>query len=139
MAISIPQLIGSAEKALNVLLDQVLDGTNLTEQHWVTLRLAQQNAPDRDLATFVNERAHFDNALSLVTDLSNQGLITGNTLSPAGHELMDRLQRTIDARTAPLWAGLMPDDVEATARVLTTVADRARAQISMGQTHRATR
>ena len=139
MTISIPQLVGSTEKALNVILEQILDGTGLTERHWVTLRLAGQNAPDGDLPALVSERAHFGDSAALVAELGDRGLIAGNTLSPAGRELTDRLQGVINARTAPLWAGLAPEDVEATARVLTAVADRARAQIAIGQADEASR
>jgi len=128
-----PQLIGATEKALNALLDQVLDGTDLTESQWVTLRLAGQNTADRDLATLVGERAHYADPTSLVTELSDRGLIADNRLSVEGRDVVERLHAQIATRTAPLWADLDPDDVAAAERILTTVAERARDQVELGR------
>lgn len=124
-----PQLIGETEKTLNALLDRILDGTGLTERHWVTLRLADVHDAtlDRDgLVATVADRAHFADAAALVDDLTARGLLDGGRLTVAGREQVDAVQATITARTAPIWRDLSADDVAAAGRVLNEVVARAR-------------
>ena len=119
-----PQLIGATEKTLNALLNHVLAETGLTEPQWVTLRLAGQNTSAAPLGAVVRGRARFADADAIVDDLSRRGLIAGNTLTPAGRELITGLESRITSLTAPVWAELAPDDVAATERVLTSVTAR---------------
>jgi hypothetical protein len=123
-----PQLIGETEKLLTALLHRALEGTGLTERHWVCLRLAQQ--ANGDLATTVQERAQFPEAVRLVADLTERGLLADDRLTAAGRELVATVQERITATTAPLWADLPAEETRAAARALATVRDRARALLS---------
>jgi len=119
-----PQLIGTTEKSLNALLRHVLEASGLSEQEWVTLRLAAQNDAALPLARFVRERTHFADAEVIVADLQHRGLLGGDTLTTDGQVLLTQLQGRIAALTGPVWADLDPDDVAAAERVLATVSVR---------------
>lgn len=124
-----PRLVGETEKTLNALLHRFLEGTDLTEGHWVTLRLAA--LPDRRagadrLAAAVADRAHFRNAAELVRELTERGLLHDGQLTSAGRELTASVQRTIATETAKIWDDLPADEVAAAARVLNEVVTRAR-------------
>ncbi len=125
-----PQLIGQTEKALNALLRRFLDGSDVSEPQWVTLRLAGQlDAADAvELASAVADRAFFDDAAELVAALTRRGLLIGGRPSEAGRELMARVQAKIDSgeQTPSIWDDLDAGDVAATSRVLNEVLERAR-------------
>jgi len=123
-----PQLIGETEKSLNAVLRRVLQGTGLSESHWVTMRLARQLA-DADRAALVEatvDRAHFPDAAQLVDRLNERGLLDGGRLSARGRELIESLQTSIAETTAPIWSDLTTDDVAATERVLNEIVRRSR-------------
>ena len=119
-----PQLIGAAEKALDALLHHVLAESGLSASDWVTLRLTAQNDAAVPLAGLVRERAHFSDADVILADLQHRGLLDGETLTTDGHALLTQLQGRIAVLTGPVWAGLDPEDVAATERVLTEVTTR---------------
>jgi hypothetical protein len=126
------QLIGQTEKTLNALLDRALVGTDLTEPLWVSLRITQQlaGAVDADgLADSISDRALYDDASGLVAELSARGLVDGGRLTPAGLELVGRIQERTTALTANLWSDLPEDDLAVAGRVLTTVLERGRAML----------
>jgi hypothetical protein len=124
-----PQLIGETEKSLNALLRRFLEGTDLTEPEWVTLRIADglggAGHPE-SLAVAVAERAHFPDAVRLVDTLTDRGLLHDGRLSPSGRELVTILQTRIRTETAPIWDALPAEDVAAAARVLNEIVDRTR-------------
>ena len=125
-----PQLIGETEKTLNALLRRFLEGTGLTEPQWVTLRLADllDGSVDADgLAAAVADRAHFSDAVDLVGELTDRGLLDDGRLTSAGRELTAAMQATITTETAAIWDNLPADDVAAATRVLNEVVTRARA------------
>ena len=127
-----PQLIGETEKTLSALLHRFLQRTGLTEPQWVTLRLADMldGSVDADgLATAVADRAHFSDAVDLVGELTDRGLLAGGRLTSAGRELTTATQTTITTDTAPIFEGLPDDDVAATTRVLNEVITRARVML----------
>ncbi len=128
-----PRLIGETEKTLNALLRQILDGTGLTEPHWVTLRLADllDGTVDRSgLVAEVGDRVHFGDAAELVDRLSDRGLLDGGRLTAAGRALVDDVTASIAERTSPIWNDLPVEDVDAATRVLNEVVDRARAVLA---------
>ena len=124
-----PQLIGETEKTLNALLHRFLQGTGLTEPQWVTLRLAGglDGSVDADgLATAVADRAHFSDAVDLVGELTDRGLLADGRLTSAGRELTMATQTMITSDTAAIWESLPSDDVAAATRVLNEIITRAR-------------
>ena len=127
-----PQLIGQAEKALQALLLRLLDGTELTEPHWVTLRLALQadGTVDQDgLVHLVRDRARYADPDRLVAELIARGLLHDGAVTGQGRSLVAEVQARITETTAPLWRDLPAADVEAATRVLTEVTARARAAL----------
>jgi hypothetical protein len=124
-----PRLIGETEKTFNALLRRYLEGTDLTEPQWVTLRVAdlldgQVHADG--LVQAVTDRAQLTDAVELVHELADRGLIDDGRLTPAGRDVTTTVQATIDTETATIWDGLTDDDVAATTRVLNEVLRRAR-------------
>jgi hypothetical protein len=126
-----PQLIGETEKTLVALLRRFLDGTELTEPQWVTLRVAgllDGSAVDGEgLAAAVADRSHFTDAAELVKSLTVRGLIENGRLTDAGREVVAAVLAKSEAATGQIWKDLPADDVAATARVLNELLDRARA------------
>ena len=93
-----PQLIGETEKTLGALLRRFLEGTGLTESHWVTLRLAERldGSVDADgLATAMVDRAHLANAAELIGELTRRGLIDEGRPTPLARELIATVQTKI--------------------------------------------
>ncbi len=124
-----PQLLGETEKTLNALLRRFLAGSGLTEQQWVTLRLADllDGSVGADgLAAAVADRAHFPDGPELVSELTERGLLDDGRLSPAGRELTAAVLATSAAETAGIWDDLPADDVAAATRLLNEVLTRAR-------------
>jgi hypothetical protein len=128
-----PQLIGETEKTLKAVLERSLEGTGLTEPHWVTLRIALNtdgNVDGDGLAAAVADRAHFANAADLVADLTARGLLKEGRLTQKARDVMASVQAKTSAETAPIWEGLPAEDVAATTRVLNEVLTRARAMLA---------
>ena len=123
-----PQLIGETEKTLNAILRCALDGTELSEAHWVTLRLAGQlDSADRDtLAAGVADRAHLGDSARVVDQLAERGLLEGGRLSADGRALVAGVQARIASRASAVWEGLPIDEVAATERLLNEVVRRGR-------------
>jgi Helix-turn-helix family len=131
-----PQLIGETEKTLNALLRRFLEGTELNESQWVTLRLAERldgSVDANGLVAAVTERAHFSNAAELVSELARRGLIDDGRLTSAGRAMTAGIQATITTTTAPIWENLPEEDVAAATRVLNEIVTRARAVLASGR------
>jgi hypothetical protein len=125
-----PELLGQTEKTLSALLTRALDGTGLTERHWVSLRLAE-STEDGKLAQVIADRARFADAPQLVVELSDRGLIADGRLTAAGRELMGLVRGRTASLIGPLWDNLPADEVASATRVLNTVLSRARTALSV--------
>jgi hypothetical protein len=121
-----PQLIGETEKTLHALLRLALADTGLDERLWVTLRVADQ--PDgAALRERLADRAQFENADELVTNLEQRGLVADDTLTPNGQAMLERVLAKSAALSGPIWDDI--EDADAAARALTEVLARARAAL----------
>jgi Helix-turn-helix family len=129
-----PQLIGQTEKTLVALLLRYIEGVDLTEPQWVTLRVASdgsQMVGTDALVAAVADRAQLSNASDLVCQLSERGLLADGRLTPAGSELIASVQARMTTNSARIWGDLPADDVAAATRVLNEVLERARAALPM--------
>jgi hypothetical protein len=120
-----PELLGQTEKTLGALLARTLDGTGLSEAHWVSLRVAE-SSEDGDLAQVIADRARFADAPQLVVELTDRGLIADGRLTAAGRELMGQVRGRSASLIGPIWDNLPADEVTAATVVLNTVLSRAR-------------
>lgn len=134
------QFIGRTERTLRALMDLVLADTGGTFHQWVALNLTAANGDTIDrsqliagLANAVQiDEAAADATIREMVDarLLQAGSPSVVALSDAGHERYARLRAAIDQTTAPLYAYIPVDDLAATRRVLTTISERADAQLA---------
>ncbi len=138
-----PQLIGQTEKALNAILDRELDGTGVTEPQWVTLVLAVMGGGEAEHGQFVARVAgglHISDhaAEDLIGHLAAGGLLGASergghiTVTDAGRALHTRVRGSASEITERLWGDVPGEDRAVAARVLTTVLDRATAELASG-------
>jgi hypothetical protein len=128
-----PQLIGETEKTLSAVLRRSLEGTGLGEPQWVTLRLAGMldGTVDTDgLVEAVANRAHFENAAELVSDVTDRGLVEDGRITGAGRDLLATVLERSDLTAGQIWVGFPAADIEATTRVLNGLLERARAVLA---------
>ena len=128
-----PQLIGQTEKTLNALLDRIL-GDRLTEPQWVSLRIAHQLdgqvGSGDELAREVADRARFGDAAALVESLTAAGLLHQGRPTDQGRDLYAEILAQTAEASGPLFAHLPASDVDAAARVLNEVLNRARTSLA---------
>lgn len=136
------ELIGQTEKTLNAILGRLLAGTALTEPQWVTLTLAVRSSGTTDLLVFAGRiaealkisdadaRARIDElaAAELLVVRDVAGSPVGVT--DAGSRLHGRISSAVVEITERMWGNLPPDDLAAAGRVLTTVLERANAELA---------
>jgi DNA-binding MarR family transcriptional regulator len=135
------QLIGQTEKTLNAILDRQLAGA-VSEPQWVALILtaASGGSDDPDeLAARVAGALKVDlaTAKSHIERLAAKGLVEpaddadfALTLTATGQQLLDRVRAEVGKITQRLWGDLPPADLEVAGRVLSTVLERAEAELS---------
>jgi DNA-binding MarR family transcriptional regulator len=133
------QLIGQTENALGAILDRQLDGTGLTQRHWVTLTLAVMSGGAIDQAALIGRVCGPLNLTTAdvearIAELSVAGMLEvhdGQTIivTDAGRELHSRVRAAVGEITARLFAGLPAADVDAAGRALATVLERANAEL----------
>jgi len=136
------QLIGQTEKTLNAILDRLLAGTGLTEHQWITLTLAVTSGGALDPSAFVSRLAEAikitePEARARVDELAAAGLLAAPDVagSPvrvtdAGSELQRRMRASVVEITDRMWGDLPAEDLAAAGRVLTTVLERANAELA---------
>jgi DNA-binding MarR family transcriptional regulator len=126
-----------AARAARGLLDAVLAENGTTFSSWVVLAALEASGPtiQRDLATrlemigaSVVERIDQLEGARLVERSSVPGDRRASlvSLTQRGRALFARVQGVMQATEAALLSGLEPGDVDATRRVLTQIASRAR-------------
>jgi DNA-binding MarR family transcriptional regulator len=134
------QLIGQTEKAMNAILNRLLAGA-VTEPQWVTLVLAARTGRPADRDQFSGIVAHAlqadrTTAADHIGQLLTKGLLStaggAITLSEAGQQLLDRVREQTGQITRQLWGDLPAADHEAARRVLSTVLERAQAELGAG-------
>src|SRR5262249_51241624 len=128
-----PQLMGETEKTFGALLRRFLEGTGLTESHWVTLRLAERldGSVDADgLATAMVDRAHLANAAELIGELTRRGLIDEGRPTPLARELIATVQTKITTAPPPIVDTVSHADVAAATRVLNEIGAHPRAVLA---------
>jgi DNA-binding MarR family transcriptional regulator len=134
------QLIGQTEKAMNAILDRLLAGA-VTEPQWVTLVLTARSgmSPDRDqFSGKVAQALQVDQATAAdhIGQLATKGLVStagaAITITGAGQQLLERVQGETGEITQRLWGDLPAADHEAVRRMLSTVLERAQAELRAG-------
>jgi DNA-binding MarR family transcriptional regulator len=135
------QLVGQTEKTLNAILDRLLDGA-VTEAQWVALVLIAGSGGTADRDEFTSRVAHAlkmdrQAAAQLVGQLDAKGLVlTGPeagsavALTDAGQQLLGRVREQTGDVTARLWGDLPQQDLDVVGRVLSTVLERAEADLA---------
>ncbi len=135
------RLIGQTENALGAILDRQLAGTGLTAHDWVALTVSVTSGPDLERDTVA---ARIAGALKCdaaragehLDRLADAGLLVqsepeGSRLrvSPVGSRVFEQVHGEIVRITERLWSDLPAADVDATARVLSTVLERANGEL----------
>ena len=134
------QLIGQTEKAMNAILDRLIADA-VTEPQWVTLVLAARSGGSAGRDQFsarVAQALQVDQATAAdhIGQLAKKGLVSTAdgviTLTEAGQQLLDRVQGQTGEIIQRLWGDLPTADHEATRRMLSTVLERAQAELRAG-------
>ena len=135
------QLIGQTEKTLNAILDRLLNGA-VSEAQWVALVLIAGTGGTADRDEFTGRVAHAlkadrQTAAYHIDQLAGKGLVlTGQeadsavTLTDAGQQLLGRVRKQVGDVTARLWGDLPRADLDVAGRVLSTVLERAEADLA---------
>lgn len=134
------QLIGQTEKALNAILDRLLDSSEFNEPLWVALRMtAMSGGAEVDYQLLVERlEAVFNqgerHARRLIDRLQELGAVSQEddgtvNLTEAGRARHDLTLAAINATTERLWGDIERDQLDVAARVLTTVMNRAHAEL----------
>ena len=136
------QIIGQTEKALNAILDRLLDGTNLTEPQWVTLTLTvlSGGTVDRDelisrvagalKVTDADAKARVDELAAAQLVARPEDPASPVLVTEAGRDLQSRIRSEVGEITGRLWGDLPGDDLATAGRVLSTVLTRANDELA---------
>lgn len=133
-------LIGQTENTLRAVLNRQLAGTEVTYPQWTAVILTATGGPvGRDqLTTRLAGALQADQAtaVSHIDALAASGLVQATpgpssriALTEAGQQLLSRVQKQTSEITQRLWGDLPAADLEATRRVLSTVLERAQAEL----------
>jgi DNA-binding MarR family transcriptional regulator len=135
------QIIGRTERALSPLMGRVLAGTGGTFPQWVALTFTAGSGDGierPELIARVAGALQVDGtaADAVIGELADEQLLQAGSesvvaLSDAGRERHGAIRDAIDQITEQLFAGIPSDDEAATRRVLTTIAERADAQLAL--------
>ena len=135
------QLIGQTEKTLNAILDRLLDGV-VSEPQWVSLALIAGSGGTADHDEFISRVAHAlktdrQTAAYHVGQLAARGLVlttpqarSAVTLTEAGQQFLGRVRKQVADVAERLWGDLPRPDLDVASRVLSTVLERAEADLA---------
>jgi hypothetical protein len=136
------QLIGQTEKTMNAILDRLLAGA-VSEPQWVALVLITGSGGTADRDEFTSRVAHalktdLETAEHHIGQLAAKGLVlrppeagtTTVTLTEAGQLLVSRIRKQTGDVTGRLWGDLPQPDLDVAGRVLSTVLERAEAELA---------
>jgi hypothetical protein len=136
------QLLGQTEKTLNAILDRLLAGTGLDEPQWVTLTIAVTSGGSIERDALVGGVAGSlkisdAQARARVGELAAAQLleapdVDGSSVrvTDAGKQLHGRIRGAVVEITERMWGDLPAEDLAAAGRVLTTVLERANAELA---------
>jgi len=133
--------IGIAENALRAVLMRTLSGTGLTYQRWVAMKLVADSLSPVPVTSIVERLADvlkLDERVALATidDLHGLDLVERSdqkvSITLRGMFLHRQLCEETGVIAQRIYAGLDPDDLAATYRVLSTVTERANALLAEG-------
>ena len=132
------RLLGETEKAANAILMRLLAEPGLTEPQWVTLSLTAVGEGTLDRAQLEAQVAgalHVDGAraTALLSSLVDAGLIddgADTAVTDAGLKVFTGVRAATAQVTERLWGDVAAGDLEVTARVLSTILERANAELS---------
>jgi DNA-binding MarR family transcriptional regulator len=137
-----PQVIGQTEKALNAILDRLLIGTGVTEPQWVTLTVTVASGGKIDRDELISRMAGYlkvseAEAQERVAELTAAQLLDAPDeegspvqVTDAGRQLHARIRAGATATTQRLWSDLPAEELETTGRVLSTILERANAELA---------
>jgi hypothetical protein len=139
------QLLGQTEKAANAILDRLLAEPGLTEPQWVALTLGVASGGTVERDEFVNRvsgalKIAEAGAQSLLADLAAAQLLDvpddGQApvrVTDAGKQLHATILARVGEVTDRLWGDVPAEDLATAGRVLSTVLERANAELSTGR------
>jgi hypothetical protein len=137
-----PAVLGQTEKALNAILDRQLAGTVLTEPLWIALSLTVATGGIVDRDELVGRvagglKVSEAEAQSLIGELSAARLVQAADgegapvkLTDSGQLLHDQIRAAVIPITERMWGDLPPDDLATAGRVLSTILERANAELA---------
>jgi DNA-binding MarR family transcriptional regulator len=133
------QLIGQTEKTLDAILARLLAPTGLTEPQWVTLTVAVMSGGSIDHNAFVSRIAaslkiNEADAQARIDELAAAQLLdvddSAVQVTESGKQLQTRIRGAVAEITERLWGDLPDEDLATAGRVLTTVLERATAELA---------
>jgi DNA-binding MarR family transcriptional regulator len=136
------QIIGQTEKALNAILDRVLAGTNVTEPQWVTLTITVVSGGTVDRDQLIGRVAGAlkiskAQAQARITELVAAQLLDAPDrerspvkVTDAGQQLYAQIRTAVTTITQRLWGDLPAEDLVTTGSVLSTILERANAELA---------
>jgi hypothetical protein len=135
------QLIGQTENALGAILDRQLAGSGLTQRHRVPLTLAVMSGESADRAQLIGRvsgalNLATENVAARIDELAAANMLTlrdGRSVivTDAGRNLHTRVRTAVGEITERLLADLPAADLQVAGRVLTTVLERANAELHL--------
>lgn len=137
------RLIGQTEKALNAILGRLLAESGLTEPQWVTLNLAVAGGEPIDVDELTHRVAGVlkvdrSEAHACIVELGDRRLVDMSgeegavvTVTDEGRDFRDGIGGVVAQITERLWGDLPTEDLDVTARVLSTVLARVDGELAV--------